>query len=188
MSDQGKKFDDKNMILTPVFRVSFPSVFARSEMSGKYELSAIFDEDGECDLALLKAAASKAAAEKWGDKIPKGLRSPFRDGDEKDLDKYPDYAGNTWMTLRTDKRPRVFNAGGGLLEDEGDLYGGCYCRATVSCYAYDFQGNRGVSFGLLGLKKIRDGEAFGGGGGVSKAEDFDGMNDDYDADANETPF
>jgi hypothetical protein len=42
--------------------------------------------------------------------------------------------------------------------DKADLYSGCYLRATVTAYAYTHGGNKGVSFSLQNLQKVRDGE------------------------------
>ena len=59
-----------------------------------------------------------------------------------------------------------------------EIYSGCYVRASINAYAFNIQGNSGVSFGLNNIQKVRDGEPLGGGG--SKAEDdFD---DDFEDD------
>ena len=54
-----------------------------------------------------------------------------------------------------------------IIEAE-EMYAGCYARATLTAYAFDTAGNRGVAFGLQNIQKIRDGEPFTG---REKAED-----------------
>lgn len=160
-------------VTTPEFRVSFPAIFEAqtNRLSGKEEFSVqmIFDKDA--DFTAMKKLAKKAAQEKWGDKIPTNLRSPFRDGDE-----YNDTAenqrqeleGKVFVNSRSKQRPGLVDGQLQAIIDQSDFYGGCYARATVSVYAYDQKGNRGVSFGLLNVQKLRDGEPFSG---KMKAED-----------------
>jgi hypothetical protein len=65
------------------------------------------------------------------------------------------------------------------IMEEGEFYAGCYARATISPYAYDKAGNRGVAFGLRNIQKIADGEPFSG---KSKPEnDFDSLDVDTTA-------
>ena len=72
-------------VLTPKFRVSFPNVFKAHSFNNSdpfYSITMLFDKD--TDISALKKIANAAKKEKWGDKPPKGLRSPFRDGNEKE--------------------------------------------------------------------------------------------------------
>ena len=163
-------------ITTPEFRASFPSVVKPTSFSEaqekKYEVTALFPVG--TDLAPLMALAKQAAVDKWGDKIPTGLRSPFRDGSEKpDLDGYE--PGVTFIKMTTKQRPGLVDAQVQPIIEEGEFYGGCYARATVTAFAYDQAGNRGVSFGLQNLQKTRDGDPFSG---RAKAEDdFEAITD-----------
>ncbi len=45
--------------------------------------------------------------------------------------------------------------------DPTDYYAGCWSIASVNAYAYDTKGNRGVSFGLVNLQKVGDGDPLG---------------------------
>lgn len=151
-------------VITPEFRVSFPYVFRPSKpMAGstnepKYTLTMLFPKDA--DLSKLKAAAADAAKEKWGDKIPKGLRSPFRDQGEKEFPGYE--AGCTFITATSKQRPGLVDAKVQDIIEERDFYAGCYARASIRAFAYDQAGNRGVAFGLQNVQKLRDGEPLGG--------------------------
>ena len=52
--------------------------------------------------------------------------------------------------------------GDGYDLDPSLVYGGCYVRASLICYAYDVSGNQGVSASLRSVQKIGDGDRLGG--------------------------
>jgi len=150
-------------VITPKFRVSYPNVFRarKNDLSGKdeYSVVALFAK-GE-NLSMLKAAAQAAAKEKWGDKMPKNLRSPFRDQGEREKDgKLPEglEAGAIFINLKSQQRPGLVDGNRQAIIDENDLYAGCYARAQVRAYAYEQKGNTGVAFGLQNLQKMGEGE------------------------------
>lgn len=159
-------------VLTPKFRVSFPAVFVpRAAMDGaepKYSVVMLFPKD--TDLSRLKAIAKQAVTEKWGDKVPKDLRSPFRDGDEKELD---GYAGQIFITASSKMKPGLVNGQREAIIEASEFYAGCYARATVNAYAYDRNGNKGVAFGLQNLQKLEEGEPFSGR--TKPEDDFDAV-------------
>lgn len=160
-------------INTPTFRVSYPNVFKakRNDLNGKDEFSVVaLFKKGE-DLSALKAAAQKAIVDKWGpdkEKWPKNLRSPFRDQSEraKEVDgkrilPAGHEEGAIFLNLKSSQRPGVVDQNVQDIIDESQFYAGCYARASVNAYAYDQKGNRGVSFGLGNIQKVRDGEPLG---------------------------
>lgn len=154
------------MPLTPTGRFSFADLFEPSAFEGqdpKYGVTLLFDADA--DLAEMKAAATRAAREKWGDKPPANMRTPFRDGNEKaDLD---GYAGTTFVRFTSKSKPGVVDAARNATTE---VKSGDYGRVSYSVFAYDRNGNRGVSFGLGNVQKQADGEAFGGR--TSPSDDF----------------
>lgn len=159
-------------VLTPKFRVSFPAVFVpRAAMDGaepKYSVVMLFPKTA--DLSKLKAIAKQALVEKWGDKIPKDLRSPFRDGNEKELDGYADCI---FITASSKMKPGLVDGQKQEIISADEFYAGCYARATVNAYAYDRNGNRGVSFGLQNIQKLEEGEPFSGR--TRPEDDFDAI-------------
>lgn len=161
-------------VLTSKFRVSFPAVFVpRSAMDGaepKYSLVMLFPKTE--DISKLKAIAKAAVVEKWGDKVPKDLRSPFRDGDEKELD---GYAGCTFITASSKQKPGLVDGNREPIISADEFYAGCYARATVNAYAYDRNGNKGVAFGLQNIQKLGEGEPFSGR--TKPEDDFDAVTD-----------
>ena len=150
-------------ILTPEFRVSFPNVFRPQkpmQQGGepKYGIVCLFPKDA--DLKELKKAAQAVVKEKWGDKPPKNLRSPFRDQGEREYEGYEE--GCIFFTATSKQKPGLVDADVQDIIDETEFYAGCYARASVRFFTYDVNGNRGVGVGLQNVQKLRDGEPLGG--------------------------
>lgn len=178
----------KKKCWTPEFRVSFPFIFKMrpafknaTNQEAKYELTMLFPKS--VDLRPLKVAALNAGIEKWGPKEtwPRGIKMPFKDGDLKqDL---TGYAGCIYVKA-TSKQPVGIVDQQLLLitPDDGKFYAGCYARATLIAYTYDVNGNKGISFALNNVQKLKDGEPFSG---RKKAEDefdaVDSVDDDTGA-------
>jgi len=151
-------------VITPLARLSYPYLFepAQAMQAGgqeKYQCELIFSPDA--DLSELRAAIEQAKHDKWGDKPPAKLRSPFRDGDT-DREGKMGYDGCTFIGARSNQQPGVVI---GRYKDpvvnQSDVYGGCWVKASVTAFAYDTNGNKGLSFGLNNVWKIRDGDPFG---------------------------
>jgi len=160
-------------VLTVKARASFVKVFPGQEETNdkgekKFSLTLLFPKD--VDLSALKAAAAAARKEKWGDNPPKGLKSPFRDGDEKE---YDGYAGCIFVSARSKDQPGVIDADKSAITDPKRFYSGCYCRATLVAFAYDTGTNKGVSFALNNVQKLADGEPFSAR--TSAEDDFDAV-------------
>jgi hypothetical protein len=153
-------------IVTPEFRVSYPSVFKakKNELSGAEEFSLVALFPKGADLSQLEAAAKAVMEEKWGkdkSKWPKNIRSPFRKQDEKIKDGVlpaGHEAGAVFMNLKSKQRPQVVDQSVQPILSESDFYPGCWARASVRAYAYDNMGNRGVSFGLQNIQKVKEGD------------------------------
>lgn len=160
-------------VVTPEAILSYPALFEPKAMNEgqtkKYSAELIFPSG--TDLKPLREAAHKAAVAKWGDKIPKKLRSPFRDGSV-DREGKPEYEGATFISARTTKKPAVVTGPDRVpVSDPETLYGGCKVRCSVTAFAYDNAGNCGVSFYLNSVWKLSDGTRLGGTGG----DDFAGV-------------
>ena len=167
--------------ITPDFRASWPKVFTpeKNDLNGKmeYTVDALFPKG--TDLTPLKKLAERAALEKFPHGLPANFRSPFRDGSEKvQKDKNtgqvlmgPDglpqlqpgfERGATFIKLKTEQRPGIVGPDNVVIIDAAQVYGGCWLRAQVHCYAYSQKGNSGVSFGLDNIQKLRDDEPLSG--------------------------
>ena len=151
-----------NTLMTPEFRVSYPVVFkprrANEAAEPKYSISMLFAKDS--DLSTLKAAVKDAAKERWGDKVPNNVKLPFLDQGTFDYEGYE--TGAPLIRANSKLKPGLVNSKVEQIIDESEFYPGCYARATVRAFAYDVSGNRGISFGLHNLQKLRDGEPLGG--------------------------
>lgn len=171
---------------SPIGRASYvhvfqPQVDKKDPNKKTYSITLLFPKS--TDLSVLKAAYSAAVAERWPNKKPSGIRSPFRDGDEVDGEgtrkRGPEYANMTYVTFRTKAGDRKVGVVDAALEEvtqsDGKLYSGCYVKVSFSAYAYENDGNCGVSFGLNNVQVIKDGERFDGR--VDATEDFDAVED-----------
>ena len=64
--------------------------------------------------------------------------------------------------------------------DTSEVYSGVYGRASITFYAFNSNGNKGIACGLNNLQKIADGEPLGG---KTRAEDdFADLDDEDDDD------
>jgi len=167
----------KETVLTPEFRVSYPNILTSRDVEKdqkdgtkkiekEYGLNGIFPPGA--DLSAMKKMAQACLVEKLGadkTKWPANLRSPFRKCEERMKDgKLPDgyVAGGTFINVKSKTKPGLVNAQVQTIIDETEFYAGCYARAQVHAYYYEFKGNRGVAFGLDNVQKLRDGDSLSG--------------------------
>lgn len=152
-------------------RLSFPALFTAERMDGddptkkpKYAATFLLDKKANAkDIAGLQADIEfvKKNSEKLKGK--KVLKSPIREGSDKDhLDGYS--ADNVFIAARSESRPGVVDRlAHPLVEEDGRPYAGCYVNARVECYGYVHpKSGPGITFGLLNVQFVRDGEPFGG--------------------------
>lgn len=160
------------VLTTPEAVLSYPSLFQPRAMNEgdtpKYEATFIFGPD--TDLTEIRQAIMEVGKAKWGDKFPGMLKAgkvrlPLRDDWE---DKgYPE--DSTFFAARSHNRPGVVSvypsehdpSKPALITDENKIYPGCVVKGLVSCYAYT-KPQPGITFGLEGVQKIRDGERLDG--------------------------
>lgn len=178
------KKKDLQRVITPVFRVSFPRVFkaeAFEDQPAKFSCTLLFPKNA--DLSEMKKAVHAAKVATWGSdqaEWPKKLRTPFRDGDEKeDLE---GYKGMIYVTVSNKHKPQVVDKNlEPITEESDDFYAGCKARAALRAFTYDTKGNKGVTFSLESLQKMGEGERFSG---RMKAEDvFTKVAEDEDTSA-----
>ena len=156
-------------VITPTFRVSFPSVFDAKAAPGsdkeKYSVVMLFKNNE--DLTVLKDLAKRTIAEKWGGKTPKNLGTPFKDGNGKDYEGYKD---TIYLTASSQFPPGVIDEQKQPIIDRKAFYAGCYAIASVNCYGWEYMGKSGVSFGLQNIMKMSDGDSLSGG--ATAEQDF----------------
>lgn len=157
-------------------RASYPHLFTKDEMSGKYTCDFLIAED-DPQLKEIQAALEEVAKDAKTAYPKKTLKTDIlTDAAEKN----EELAGYLIIRTKTSQdsiRNNVFrrtNMGLVHVEDDGSFYGGCNCQASVVAHWYEFQGQIGVHFLLNGVCQEEGGEPFGNGG--SSAGDFE--NDD----------
>lgn len=149
----------------------------KNEMNGKDEYSTqiLIPKTDTATISALKAAAKEALTAKFGDKVPKNVRNPLRDGDtETKNDGSPlgkEYAGHFFCNVKSTSKPGAIDTHGNDLIGSDDIVSGDFVRVSLNAYAYSQAGNNGVSFGLNNILLVRKGEPLGGAK-PSAASDF----------------
>lgn len=172
-------------VVTGRVRLSYVHVFEpfanQPNQDAKYSCVLMIPKKDKATIKKIKAAQAAAAeagkVSKFGGKIPKNLKTTMHDGDvDADLDRNPEYAGHYYMSVSSKTKPGIVDRDKEIITDSSEVYSGCYARASINAFAFNTQGNRGVSFGLNHLQKLDDGDYLGG---RSRAEDdFDDLDDD----------
>ncbi|TCL35623.1 uncharacterized protein DUF2815 [Anaerospora hongkongensis] len=166
-------------VITGKVRLSFVALFTPSSIDGgdeKFSAVLMIPKDDKNTLKMIKAAVDAAKesgkSKKWGGKIPPSLDLPLHDGDtEKDLEKYPEFAGHYYVNAKSNTKPEIVKpigkgADGKMkfqeITDTTEVYSGCYARVSLNFYPFDKKGNKGVAAGLNSVVKVQDGEFLGG--------------------------
>lgn len=184
LEGEKEKMAARKKVITPVFRLSFPSIFEPAKpMEGsegkkpKYEITMVFDPskfspEEKARFKEMEALANEASVEKFKkplDKLPAGHRKPFRDGAEKEhLTGFGE--GTVFAKASSFMKPGIVASDGKTpIEDAEAIYPGCYCRASVTAYSYT-NVSKGVAFGLSNIMFVKDGERLDNR--TDAAEDF----------------
>lgn len=175
-------------VITGKVRLSYPHIWEPATAPGsdkaKYSASLIISKKDKETLAKIEAAVQTAIEEgksKWGGKVPKNLKLPLRDGDI-DRDEDEAYKGSFFLNANATRQPGVLDKDKNEMMDKDQLYAGCYVRASLSFYAFDSNGNRGIGVGLNNIMKVAEGDPLSGR--ASAEEDFaevEAAEDDFDA-------
>ena len=174
-------------VITGVCRLSYANIWQAKSINGgapKYSASVLIPKSDTKTLAKVKAAILAAYEE--GEAKLKGngktapalasLKTPLRDGDTERPDDEA-YAGHWFINANSNTAPGVVDANREPIYDTSEIYSGVYARVSLSFYAFNSNGNRGIACALQNIQKVRDGEALGG---KSKAEDD--FNDNFTSD------
>ena len=164
-------------VITGEVRLSYANLFEAKSIQGskpKYSVSLIIPKSDQATLAKIEAAidaAIEAGTAKFGGKRPNkaALKLPLRDGDTERDDEA--YANSMFVNANSTTPPQVVDESLAPILDRSQVYSGCYGRASITFYAFNTNGNKGIACGLGNVQKLRDGEPLGGGH-VSAEEDF----------------
>ncbi|NLD02450.1 MAG: DUF2815 family protein, partial [Clostridiales bacterium] len=86
---------------------------------------------------------------------------PLRDGDIERPDD-PAYANAYFINANATTAPGIVDTDRNPILSRSEVYSGVYGRASISFYAFNSNGNKGIACGLNNLQKMRDGEPLGG--------------------------
>lgn len=165
--------ENSTKVITGRVRFSYANVWEPKSINGgdeKYSVSLIIPKADKKTIADIKAAievAKKEGAAKFGGKIPASLKLPLRDGD---VDRADDeaYKDSYFVNANSKDKPGIVDKQVKPILDPGEFYSGCYGRASITFYAFNQNGNKGIACGLQNLQKLADGEPLSG---RSRAED-----------------
>lgn len=173
-------------------RLVFPSIFEASQ-SRDSKGNPQGDPRFNCGVLIdpknpgLKEAEKlmiSVATKKWGDKAMKVLTAIkakdnlcVHDGDTKDTDKYPEYAGMKYMNAYNRDMPTIIYKGKVIEVDNGKFYSGCYVNVIVDFWAQDNEFGQRINANLAGVQYVSEGERLSGGG-VASPDEFEGLEGD----------
>ena len=161
-----KKINDTR-VATNEGRLSYAHVTEKASIGGgpeRYSTAFLFPKsDAETKKLLeeaIDAAIEAGIHTKFGGKKPdkKSLTLPIHDGDEKDD---PNFAGMYYFNCNSQQKPQIIGPDKMPITDETEVYSGCYAKVSISLYAFNHAGNRGVACGLGNIMKVEDGEPLG---------------------------
>ena len=171
-------------------RLSYEHVWEPASINGgnpKYSVCCMIPKSDSVTVEKVRKAIEAAYREGEGKLKGSGknvppmsaIKNPLRDGDL-DRPDDPAFAGMWFVNANTDRAPGIVDLDCNPVLDRGEVYSGCYCRVSLTFYAFNSNGNRGIACGLNNLQKVKDGEHLGGR--VSAEVEFAGLDDDSDED------
>ena len=174
------------VITGPQTRWSYANVWDAKSINGgapKYSVSLIIPKSDTKTVEKIKSAIQAAYEEGQsklkgnGKSVPalSVIKTPLRDGDTERPDDEA-YKNCYFINANSAPAPGIVDADRNPIMERSEVYSGVYGRASISLYAFNSNGNRGIACGLNNLQKISDGEPLGG---KARAEDdFDTEDDD----------
>ena len=160
------------VITGPNTRWSYVNAWEPKSINGgtpKYSVSLIIPKSDTKTLEKIKAALDAAYHEGEaklrgnGKSVPPmtSLKLPLRDGDTERPDDEA-YRNSYFINANATNAPGIVDADRNEILTRSEVYSGVYGRASITFYAFNSNGNRGIACGLNNLQKLRDGEPLGG--------------------------
>lgn len=149
-------------------RLSYPHLFTPQAVEGSisknYSVCLLIPKNDTELINKLKQAmiASIPESAKNAGKLKPGYRLPLRDGDtEKQQD---EFKGMFFMNCKSTLKPQVVKKVNGVFVacTEEEMYPGVWAYVNINFFAYDRNGNRGLSCSLNAVCKYKDDESFSG--------------------------
>lgn len=174
------------VITGPDTRWSYANVWEAKSINGgapKFSVSLIIPKSDTRTVSKIKAAIEAAYEEGQsklkgnGRTVPPltAIKTPLRDGDIERPDD-PAYANAYFINANATTAPGIVDADCNPVLTRSSVYSGVYGRASITMYAFNSNGNKGIACGLNNLQLIRPGEPLGGK--ASAESDFATDNDE----------
>lgn len=177
MKENTMSTNNPTRVITNEVRLCYADIFEAKSIQGgkpKYSVSLIIPKDDTDTLAKIERAIDAvidAGLGKFGGKRPNkaALKLLLRGGDiERDDDAY---ANAMFVNANSTTPPQVVGPDLQPIIDPNEVYSGCYVRVSITFYAFNTNGNRGIACGLGNIQKLRDGEPLVGNR-ISAESDF----------------
>lgn len=176
--------NSKTKVVTGTVRLSYANVWEPKSINGsaeKYSVSLIIPKSDKKTIAAINTAVDAAIDEglaKFGGKKPNkaAIKLPLRDGDTERNDEA--YADSYFVNANSQTPPQIVDQNVNPIMDRSEIYSGVYARVSISFYAFNSNGNKGVACGLGNIQKVRDGQPLGNRS--SAEDDFTAIEDDDD--------
>ena len=167
-------------VVTGLVRFSYLNILEPKSINGskpKYSVSLIIPKSDKATLSKIHAAVKVAYEDGQGKLKGNGrvvpaldaVKTPLRDGD-KERPGDEAYANSYFINASSSSKPGIVDANLQDILAPEEIYSGMFGRASINFYAYNINGNKGITCGLNNLQKLRDGERLGGR--ASAASDF----------------
>jgi len=171
--------NEPKILRVKAVRLSFPVLFEAEPFSegDAPRFSAVYlldKKEQKAEIKAIQSAINQVIKDNNNGKLVKGVKTCFNDGDDKD---YDGYEGMMALSVGNTKKnpPTVRDEDGEeIIDDNGEVYAGCYVHATYTLWYQDNKWGRRVNANLRAVKFYQDGEPFGSG--VSSG------NDEFDED------
>lgn len=171
-------------------RISYAHIWKpntnQDDTPGKYGTALLIPKDDKKTITKIENAIKAAIdagksklANKQGKVVVNGLKLPLRDADEEEIADDA-YKGMMFFNASSDRKPQVVNRRKERIEDEDEVYSGCFCNVSINFYAFNRDGNKGIAAGLGNIQKVKDGERLAGG--HTADDDFDELDDEDEED------
>lgn len=176
----GRVSKDGKSYMTDFYACAFPKLSTPQSFQNagpaKYSVQILIPKSKKevikeiTDWVLSQIASSALPKGKQDEAVKRALKNRdddfflFKDGDLKDIDKYPFYKGYYFINV---KRPEKWGIPGCVYPDgspipegliDSEIYGGAIIRARIGCYAFE-QPKPGATLQLLEIQKVKDGES-----------------------------
>lgn len=178
-------------VITGKVRFSYVNVFEpqvpQDGGDPKYSITLLIPKSDTATVNKLRAAIAEArdvfCKRNGAQALPANPVTPLHDGDgvkPNSGEPYGPECKGMWVlsaSARETQKPVVVDEFGNeisgpstVCSNPSAVYSGCYGRASINFYGYSNK-RKGIGVGLLGIKKLHDGEPFGTFGSASDFED-----------------